>query len=328
MRLKIRASYVTIAVILVLLMTTAYLVVSKGMEAKDRPLILIPKTIDPHVEFWRVLNQGVTTAAKEYNTEVIVMGTPSESDIDEQIKLVEEAIALKPKAIILAATDYNRLVPVAQRVISSGIKLITVDSGLEGSVSTSLIATDNYAAGSKAVEAMNRYVQGPATYAIVSFVKRSTTQLDRENGVRDHLKNDPSVQILDTLYSNGYEDKAYEQTKQLLAEHSDIRGIFGLNEVSTVGAARALKELDPEHNIKLVGFDSSMNEIAFLEAGILQATIVQKPFNMGYLAVKTALQVYSGENVKASIDTGSEVITKENMYTRENQKLLFPFVEK
>ncbi|MBD0381826.1 substrate-binding domain-containing protein [Paenibacillus sp. WST5] len=309
-------------------MLIAYLVVSNGMEAKNRPLILIPKTIDNRVEFWQVLNQGVFAAAKEYNTEVKVIGPPSESDIDEQIKLVEEAIAMKPRAIILAATDHNRLVPVAQKVISSGIKLITVDSGLKGGVSSSFIATDSYAAGRKAVETMKRYVQGPATFAIVSFVKTSTTQLDRENGVRDSLKNDPSIHVLDTLYSNGSEEKAYEQTKKLLAERSDIRGIFGLNEVSTVGAARALKEMDLERNIKLVGFDSSMNEIAFLEEDILQATVVQKPFNMGYLAVKTALQVYNGEAVKAIMDTGSEVITKENMYTSENQKLLFPFVEK
>ncbi|MFD0693745.1 substrate-binding domain-containing protein [Paenibacillus sp. GCM10027628] len=327
--MKIRIGSVVIVIVLLMILSmVAYLIVSKEMESKNRPLILIPKTIDTRVEFWQVLNQGVFAAAKEYKTEIKVMGTPSESDIDEQVKLVEEAIAQKPKAIILAATDYNRLVPAARKVINSGIKLITVDSGLEGGISSSFIATDNYAAGRKAVETMKRYVQGPAKYAIVSFVKTSTTQLDRENGVRDGLKNDPSVVVLDTLYSNGNEEIAYEQTKQLLAEHSDIRGIFGLNEVSTVGAARALKEMDHGRNTKLVGFDSSMNEIAFLEEDILQATMVQKPFNMGYLAVKTALQVYNGEAVKAMMDTGSEVITKENMYTSENQKLLFPFVEK
>lgn len=323
-----RISTIAIIIALGILLTMAYLIVSKSMDAKDRPIIFIPKTIDPHVEFWQVLSQGVFAAAKEYNTEVKVMGTPAESDIAEQIKLVEEAIAQKPKAIILAATDYNRLVPVAHKVIDADITLITVDSGLEGGISSSFIATDNYAAGRNAVEIMRHYVQGPATYAIVSFVKTSTTQMDRENSVRDNLKNDPSVQIIDTLYSNGSENKAYEQTKELLATRSDIRGIFGLNEVSTIGAARALKELDPEQRIKLVGFDSSMNEIAFLEAGILQATVVQKPFNMGYLAVKTALQAYEGEKVKLTMDTGSEVITKENMYTSENQKLLFPFVEK
>jgi ribose transport system substrate-binding protein len=326
--LKIRVGYIAIAAVLVLIMVIVYLIVSKGMEAKNRPLILIPKTIDQRVEFWQVLNLGVFAAAKEYNTEVKVTGTPSESDIDEQMKIVEEAIAQKPKAIILAATDYDRLVPIAQKVISSGIKLITVDSGLKGGISATHIATDNYVAGRKAVETMKHYVQGPGTFAIVSFVKRSTTQMDRENGVRDTLKDDPSIQILDTLYSNGSEDKAYEQTKELLTEHSDISGIFGLNEVSTVGAARAIKEMDHAKSIKLVGFDSSMNEIAFMEEDILQATVVQKPFNMGYLAVKTALQVYNGENVKPVMDTGSEVITKENMYTSENQKLLFPFVEK
>ncbi|UKS26467.1 substrate-binding domain-containing protein [Paenibacillus sp. HWE-109] len=326
--MKIRVGSVAIAVIMILLITAGYVVLSQGLEGKERPMILIPKTIDPHVEFWRVLNQGVSAAAKEYKTEVKVIGTKSESDIEEQIKLLEMAITEKPKAIILAATDYNRLVPTAQKVIDAGITLITVDSGLEGGLSASLIATDNYAAGRKAVETMKNYVQGPATYAIVSFVKTSTTQMDRENGVRDHLTQDPSIQVLDTLYSNGSEDKAYEQTKKLLSEHADIRGIFGLNEVSTIGAARALKELDPEQRIKLIGFDSSTDEVAFLEAGILQATVVQKPFNMGYLAVRTALEAYEGKKVKVNIDTGSEVITKENMYTSENQKLLFPFVEK
>lgn len=317
---------ITLAVGIFLIL--GYLVVSKSLSEKNESIILIPKTIDPHVEFWQVLNQGVYAAAKEYNAEIKIMGTASESQIDEQIKLVEQAIAEKPKAIILAATDYNRLVPVAQHARDEGITLITVDSGLEGGISSSLIATDNYAAGRKAVETMKGYVQGPATYAIVSFVKTSNTQMDRENGVRDSLKSDTSVKLLDTLYSNGSEDKAYELTKELLREHSDISGIFGLNEPSTMGAARALKELDPDRTIKLVGFDSSMNEISFLEAGILQGTVVQKPFNMGYLAVKTALQAHRGESVKRMMDTGSEVITKENMYTNENQKLLFPFVGK
>lgn len=326
MKIRVRTVAITLAIGLVLAL--GYLIVSKGFSAKNNAIILIPKTIDSHVEFWQVLNQGVYAAAKEYNADVKIVGTAAESQIDEQIKLVEQAIAEKPKAIILAATDYNRLVPVAQRAVDAGITLITVDSGLAGGVSESFIATDNYAAGRKAVETMKGYVQGPATYAIVSFVKTSTTQMDRENGVRDSLNGDASVKLLDSLYSNGSEDKAYEQTKELLREHSEIKGIFGLNEVSTIGAGRALKELDPDRNIKLVGFDSSMNEISFIEAGILQGTIVQKPFNMGYLAVKTALQAHRGETVKRMMDTGSEVITKENMYTNENQKLLFPFVGK
>ncbi|MGG1517642.1 substrate-binding domain-containing protein [Paenibacillus oryzisoli] len=324
--MKIKAVAAALAAVVVL--GAGGWLLSRSLAPSNETIVLIPKTIDPRVEFWQVLNQGVMAAAKEYKADIQIKGASAESQIDEQIKIVEETIAEKPKAIILAASDYNRLVPTAKKVIDAGITLITVDSGLEGGVSASLIATDNYAAGRKLVETMRGYVQGPATYAIVSFVKTSNTQIDRENGVRDTLKGDPSAAVIETQYSNNSEDKAYELTKQLLRERSDIRGIFGLNEVSTVGAARALKEMDPGRAIKLVGFDSSMNEVSFLEAGILQATVVQKPFNMGYLAVKTALQAHRGDKVSPMIDTGSELITKENMYSNENQKLLFPFVGK
>ncbi|RTE02246.1 substrate-binding domain-containing protein [Paenibacillus whitsoniae] len=324
--MKIKAAAAVLAAV-VMLGAGGWLL-SRSLAPRNEAIVLIPKTTDPRVEFWQVLNQGVMAAAKEYKADIQIKGASAESQIDEQIKIVEETIAEKPKAIILAASDYNRLVPTAKKVIDAGITLITVDSGLAGGVSASLIATDNYAAGRNLVETMRGYVQGPATYAIVSFVKTSDTQIDRENGVRDGLKGDPSATVIETLYSNNSEDEAYKLTKQLLQERSDIRGIFGLNEVSTIGAARALKEMDPGRTIKLVGFDNSMNEVSFMEAGILQATVVQKPFNMGYLAVKTALQAHRGDPVSRKIDTGSELITKENMYTNENQKLLFPFVGK
>jgi ribose transport system substrate-binding protein len=70
-----------------------------------------------------------------------------------------------------------------------------------------------------------------------------------------------------------------------------------------------------------------MKEIAFLEEGVLQAIVVQKPFNMGYLAIKTAWEASNGKSVPPRIDTGAEVITPGTMFTKENQKLLFPFVE-
>lgn len=80
--------------------------------------------------------------------------------------------------------------------------------------------------------------------------------------------------------------------------------------------------------VKLIGFDNSMEEISYLEEEVFQATIVQKPFNMGYLAVKAAVELIEGKKVQPQIDTGSETITKQNMYASDKQKLLFPFAEK
>ncbi len=95
---------------------------------------------------------------------------------------------------------------------------------------------------------------------------------------------------------------------------------------STVGAGHAIKELGLEGEITLVGFDSSISEVKLLQEGILQATIVQRPFNMGYLGITTALDKINGKKVQSYVDTGSVVITLENMNEDEHQKLLFPFV--
>lgn len=317
--------------IVILFVLTAFFgifkMVSKELVTNNKPILFVPKTIDGDFEFWQVMDQGVFAAAKEYGVKVQVVGTNTETDIDGQIRLLEKALSDKPKGIILAATDYNRLIPIARKIKDAGITLITVDSGINGGISSSFIATNNYEAGIKAGESLRKWVAPDSTIAIISFVKGSATAIERESGVRDNLQ-DGGYTVLDTYYSNGFQDKAYEIATNLLLTKPEIKGIISLNEPSTVGAAKAVQDLGANSRVKLIGFDNSMDEIAFLEDGILQAIVVQKPFNMGYLAVKTALQVYNGEKVSSRIDTGSEVITKENMYTSENQKLLFPFVER
>ncbi|MFD0680221.1 MULTISPECIES: substrate-binding domain-containing protein [unclassified Paenibacillus] len=321
-----RLAGLAFAVVIIAASILTYQTSSGGYSEKNKPILFVPKAVGQKTEFWQVMNQGVFAAAKEYGAEVKVVGTSTEDDIDGQIRLLEQAIVDKPKAIILAATDYNRIVPVAQKIVNAGIKLITVDSDLMGDLSASFIATDNYAAGQKVGQALKRRIEPGATIAVINFVKGSAPAMERERGVRDSLKDSDDLQVLDTYYSDASEEKAYAVTKKLLLTHPRIGGIVGLNEPSTVGAAKAIKEAGMQ--IPLIGFDNSMDEISFLEEGILHATVIQKPFNMGYLAIKTAVQVINGERVSTRIDTGSEVITKKDMYTHENQKLLFPFVDK
>ena len=76
----------------------------------------------------------------------------------------------------------------------------------------------------------------------------------------------------------------------------------------------------------MVGFDNSIEDVQLLEEGVFVGIVVQKPFNMGYLGIEQAYKILKNEEFKVQLDSGSELITKENMYTEENQKLLFPFV--
>jgi ribose transport system substrate-binding protein len=289
---------------------------------------VIIKSSDDSIEFWQVMKDGIDVAAKEFGANVEVIGSVTEADVDGQIALVEKVIQEQPDAIILAANDYNRLVPVSEKVRSSGILFFIVDSGINSDIARSLIATDNIKAGQQVGAEMQKRLSFPAKVAIINYVRTAASLIDREKGVRSVLAGNRNITLLDTYYADGREENAYKITKQILSQNPDVHGIIGLNEPASVGAGRAIQEMELKDQIKLIGFDSSVNEIKLLEEGVMQATVIQKPFQMGYISIKTAVEAIHGKKVPRVIDTGSLIITKQNMYEEENQKLLFPFYDK
>lgn len=274
------------------------------------------------IPFWGVVRQGLITAADDHELEIRITGPVSETEIDRQIELVYEAIARKPDAIILAAADFERLVPAAEAVRDAGISLLSIDSFLDSDVSRIDIGTDNYSAGVKAGLLVQDSVPRGSSYAVISYVRESSTAIDRELGVLDSLAGYGSLSGI--KYSQGEPDIAEQQTLELLAIYPEVKAIVALNEPSTYGAARAVASLPEDTRPVLIGIDNSEPIIQYLEQNIIKAIIVQKPFNMGYLGVTYALDIIAGRQTPEYVDTGAELITRESMYTTENQKLLFP----
>ncbi len=138
---------------------------------------------------------------------------------------------------------------------------------------------------------------------------------------------DDKDKIVEVEYCDSDYKKAEQLTKDMLKKHPDITVIAGLNQYASVWAGTAVKELGLEGSIKIIGFDNAREQIKYLEEGIYEAIVIQKAFNMGYLGVESAVKLIRGEKVKSEIDSGSTLITRDNMYSNLNQKLLFPFVE-
>lgn len=307
-----------------------YKAIFERTEKQPPRILVVLKTIDQTMEFWQITKAGIDVAAREFDVAVEVVGAPAESDISGQIQVVEERLKSREHldAVVMAAADYNALVPVADRIKAKGIPLITIDSALNSNAPQSFIATDNTAAGRKAGEMLGELLPGGTRVAIIGHVKGTSTAIEREQGVKQGLGEAFKERLIGTYFCDGIQEKAYEIAGELLRKNPDIGGIAGLNEPSTLGAAKAIKELGLSGKIKLVGFDNSIPEVKLIEEGVIQGTVVQKPFSIGYLGIKTAVQLLKGKPVEKRIDTGSQIITKQNMYTIENQKLLFPFVDR
>ena len=312
---------------------TALIVLAGGLwywkkaQETARPLdiVLIQKALDD-TDFWTSVYQGGETAAEEYNVNLTVMGPENESQVEEQNQMILNAIATKPDAIVLCPCSTDQTVPYAKQIEEAGIRLILADSTMDEPMGSAVVATDNYQAGYKLGSYMMRFAREDSVIGIVGHLKGSSTAVGREAGFRAGLGKF-GKQVAEIVFCDSDADKAYEQTKELLKKYPDMDMIVGLNEYSAVGAARAVKALGKTDQIRMGSIDSSMEQIQYLEAGIYEALVIQKPFNMGYLGVETAVNAVRGRKIAKSTDSGSELITKENMYTEENQKLLFPIAK-
>lgn len=295
----------------------------RGVREEKKEIVLVLKVIDSSNDFWSAVIQGAEMAAKEYDVSLTVMGPDAETKYEEQGEMIEQAIAMKPDAIALAPSNYTETEKYARKIEEAGIRLILVDSVMEEQMGSCVVATDNVEAGRK----MGRYVAenfaDVVNIGIVGHVKGVSTATEREQGLREGL-GALEEKVADVVFCDSDYRKAYLVTKEMLERYPDINVIVGLNEYSSVGAARAINDLGLKGKVRMIGFDSSIKEVEYLEDGTFEAIVVQKPLNMGYLCVEATVGILKKEPVSENVDSGSVLITKESMYTEENQKLLFP----
>lgn len=320
----------TLAFILIMLLACVVLgslfFYHKSKNAMPKRIICIPKIIDRENDFWVQLLEGVEMAGLEYGLEVEIVAPSQENAFEEQNELIYWAIDQKPGAIILVPSGRSATAEAAAAVQQSGIPLILMDSEVEDRGKVTLVATDNVEAGRIQGTFMAGLLDKDDQIALVAHVQGSSTALDREQGVREGL-GEYGANIVDVVYCDSDYDKAYQLMNEVLDRYPQLDMVAGLNEYSAVGAARAVMDRGLQGKIKLVGFDSSLEEIRLLEQGVFEGIVIQNPYKMGYLAVESAYQVLKGEQVKENIDSGAKLITREEMFTEENQKLLFMFSE-
>lgn len=298
-----------------------------SQAAKGIQVIFIPKVVDEQNDFWVDLTEGAESAATENNMSLSIMGADSEADVSKQNYLIEKAITLHPDAIALAPADYEETIPYAEKIEEAGIKLVLIDSVMSKEMGSCSISTDNYEAGYKMGQYAQQYTDADSVIGVVGHIQGTSTALQREDGLRAGL-GDYQSDIVDVVYCNSDYEKAYEITCEMLQKYPSMNEIFGLNEYASVGAALAVKDMGFAGKIHIVGFDSSQQEVQLLEEGVFDAIVVQKPFNMGYLGISMLYDaVVNDPNIPETVDSGSTLVTKDTIYTEENEKLLFRFQE-
>lgn len=320
---------ITVVCSLGILMGMAVVFFHHRKEDKQISLMYIPKIIDESNDFWTALLAGVKTAADEYGVHLEVVAPNSEEDYQGQNALIQEILKgeEKPDALIISPVSYTKSTELLEKIKEQGICLVLIDSDVDKDIDDLQVATDNLEAGKRLGEYVKQILPQGKKVAVVGHVEGASTAIEREEGFREGL-GERQKDYVEVVYCGSQYQKAYDLAMELLEKYPDLGVIAGLNEYSAVGAARAVRDMNAQETISMVGIDSSQEGITMMEQGIFKGFVIQKPFKMGYLGVKDTVEMLRGEKVPRRINAGSELVTPENMYTAENEKLLFPFNEK
>jgi ribose transport system substrate-binding protein len=301
--------------------------VSQPVLAQQPTIPIIVK--DTTSFFWQIVLAGARKAGHDLGVKVPELGAQSESDINGQISILENAVSENPAAIVIAPTQFAALgKPIDEA--AKKVKIIGIDSAADSKAFTSFLTTDNVQGGRVAADALGQaiekqYGKAEGEVALITSLPGVGSLDQRAKGFKEELAAKyRGLKLVADKVADGQATTALNIMTDLITANPNLRGVFASNLIMAQGAGQAIAENKAQDKIKLIAFDSDDKLVKLLSEGVIAALIVQDPYRMGYDGIKTALAASKGEKVPANVDTGVNMITKENMNTPRSQELLNP----
>lgn len=278
-------------------------------------------------ERWMVMKEGIDLAASEMNVEVSFITLSEENSVKEQTELIEREIKEGIDAILISPVDYELMkIPIENAF--KKVPIVLIESNIKSEESMPYISCDNYQLGVSLAEEMMQMGNTRVRVAIIKNNLVCSSIRERYEGFIDTISKTKNTYTFWELSNENLD--AYNKAKKIIGEDlTDVVVALDAGTLEEIGKAK--KDLASEKKEKLkveiYGFGSTNRIIYYLEEKIINGTAIQNEFNVGYLGVKTAVDIIRDGHIdEDKNEIYSTVINSRNMYSSENQRLLFPFV--
>jgi ribose transport system substrate-binding protein len=250
----------------------------------------------------------------------------AESDVSGQQSLLQDMLSQGDvDGLVYAATDAKALADITNTAKQQGTTVVNMDSGTTPQPpDVPVFATNNVAAAEQGTDLLAQQLGDRGKVAFIEFQPGTSTNETRGEGFKRGMAKHPGLQLVAQQSSDSDYNTALQVTQDILTANPDLNGIYAANEPSVLGAAEAVRQSGKAGQVKIIGWDTSDGQIQALQDGVITGLIAQNPFKMGYASVETAIAKARGQQPAATTDTGSMMITKENLGSPEVQKLLNP----
>jgi ribose transport system substrate-binding protein len=250
------------------------------------------------------------------NYDLVINGTKNESDLAQQVSLVNQMIAIDVDAIVIAPADSKALVPVLVKAIEAGIIVVNIDNKLDQSTLNEYGATipfvgpDNKKGAFMAAEyAASRLNKGDQVIVLEGIPTAFNSQ-QRRDGFLEAIE-ESGLNNVALQSANWEQTKAAQVTSSLLIQHPQVSAIFAANDNMALGALASVKRANLDTPPIIVGFDNISAIHTHIESGDILATVDQFGGKLAIFGIENALQAVSGKSLDSVTETPLSLITSD-----------------
>jgi ribose transport system substrate-binding protein len=271
-------------------------------------------------EFFVTMAEGAEShqrqSANEYS--LIVNGIKNESDISQQVALVEQMIARRVDAIVIAPADSRALVPVLRRAMNAGVVVVNIDNKLdeatlaEAGIRIPFVGPDNREGARMVGQALGSRLGAGDKVAIIEGVPTAFNAQQRRLGFEDAAR---EAGLTVVSVQSGYWEQSHGNTVAagMINSHPDLKAILASNDNMALGAAAAVRQAGKSGDILVVGFDNIRAIREMVRDGRVLATADQHGDQLAVYGIEYALQILRGESTPDDRRTPVDLITAESL---------------
>jgi ribose transport system substrate-binding protein len=276
--------------------------------------------------YWETAIAGFKAAAAQYGVTAKVAG-PDTYDPQGELAELKSAVAAKPAGILVSVSDAAVLGPEIDAAVSAGIPVITMDSDAAASHRLYFIGTNNLEAGRLGGRRIIAKLGGKGNVVFFTLAGQPNTE-ERLKGFKDAFAMQPGINIVEVIDIKGDANVAFDRTQALLAQTGTkkIDAFVCLDSASGKLAADAIKRTG-DTSRELVAWDVNPDTLQGIKDGVIDATVVQKPFTMGYIGLKALDEIFHDPPADLNkdysvdafapypvfVDTGTSLVDKSNV---------------
>lgn len=261
--------------------------------------------------------QGADAAAAELTKQTgvnvrIDWETPPDEDATVQAQHIADAVNSGANAILLSASDANKLVGAVDEAVGRGVPVMTFDSDVPGSKRFSFYGGDDALMGKQVMDELAKQMNGHGKIAILAGNQNAPNLQKRVAGVKEEAKKYPGITILNTFYHAETPQDGAAEVMRAQNAYPDIQG-WAMIGGWALFSKGLLTDLDPS-KVKIVSVDALPVELAYVDKGLAPVLFAQPTYDWGYVSVKTIFDhVYLHKDVPAHVQMDLVRVSKDNL---------------